>query len=60
MLQLTHKLSAFEAEQIKEALLRDMPACPVDVAQELIAAFAVIDAATAEAAPSSPAPAGGR
>lgn len=47
----THKLSALEAEQIKEALLRTLASVtsPVDVAQELIKAFALIDATTESA-----------
>lgn len=59
MLTTTHKLSVMEARQIKEALLRDMPADPVGLAQELIEAFAAIERAT-EGAASSPAPRGER
>jgi hypothetical protein len=40
-------LALDDAEAIKEALLRDMPTEPVERAQELIKAFALIDAATA-------------
>lgn len=42
-------LDADDAQAIKEALLRTMPDDPVDMAQELIKAFAVIDAATESA-----------
>lgn len=54
MLNTSHKLSVNEADHMKDALLSSLALVisPVDVARELIKAFALIDEATAGAASS--------